>query len=227
MSRPAWKRLTRSLVTAATRFTLPSVTLPTQTTPEPRRSRSVSATERRPSASRPSIRPVTTATPLICRAAAISSSARERASLASSSANCFASTRCSSSNLASRFGTSSGAILRISAASRSAASFRATVSSAALHLGTVREVEAQMVGGDQRAGLRHMGAEHAAERGVQQVRARVVLAQPLPPRRLDAHRDILPLVEAAQHDAYAVDDELRAAIVRVEALAAAGAPGDR
>ena len=98
---------------------------------------------------------------------------------------------------------------------------------AVLHLGTVREVEAQMVGGDQRAGLRHMGAEHAAERGVQQVRARVVLAQPLPPRRLDAHRDVLPLVEAALHDAYAVDDELRAAIVRVEELAAAGAPGDR
>src|SRR5205823_69377 len=75
--------------------------------------------------------------------------------------------------------------------------------------------------------LRHVGTEHTAERSVQQVRARVVLAQPLSPRRLDAHRDILVLVEAALHDAHAVDDELRAAVVGVEELAAAGAPGDR
>src|SRR5207237_82136 len=46
MSRPAWTRLTRSIVTAATRFTLPSTTLATQTTPDPRRSRSVSAPPR-------------------------------------------------------------------------------------------------------------------------------------------------------------------------------------
>ena len=62
---------------------------------------------------------------------------------------------------------------------------------------------------------------------MQEVRARVVLAQPLAPRRLDAHRDLLVLVEAALHDAHAVDDELRAAIVRVEELAAAATAGDR
>src|SRR2546426_3932955 len=47
------------------------------------------------------------------------------------------------------------------------------------------------------------------------------------PRRLDAHRDVLVFMKFAPHDAHAVDDELRAAIVRVEELAAAGAAGDR
>ena len=48
---------------------------------------------------------------------------------------------------------------------------------AVLHRAAVREVEAQVIGRHQRAGLRHVRAEHPAQRRVQQVRAGVVLAQ--------------------------------------------------
>ena len=56
---------------------------------------------------------------------------------------------------------------------------------AVLDRAAVGEVEAQMVGRHQRAGLGHVRAEHPAQRRVQQVRAGVVLAQALAPRRLD------------------------------------------
>ena len=53
---------------------------------------------------------------------------------------------------------------------------------AVLDRAAVREVEAQVVGRHQRAGLGHVGAEHPAQRRVEQVRAGVVLAQALAPR---------------------------------------------
>ena len=90
----------------------------------------------------------------------------------------------------------------------------------------VGEVEAQMIGRHQRAGLGDVGAEHPAKRGVEQVRPRVVLANPEPARRFDAHRHVLALAEAARDHLDAVDDQLGAAIVRVDDLPAALAPDD-
>ena len=43
------------------------------------------------------------------------------------------------------------------------------------------EVEAQVVGRDQRPRLHHVGAEDPSQRRVEQVRARVVEPQPLAP----------------------------------------------
>ena len=85
----------------------------------------------------------------------------------------------------------------------------------------VREVEAQVIGRHQRARLRHVRAEHAAQRRVQEVRARVVLAQAEPPRRLHRHRHVLVLAEAARAHLHAVHDQLGAAVVGVDDLAAA------
>ena len=68
---------------------------------------------------------------------------------------------------------------------------------AVLQAGAVREIEAQMVGRHERAGLPDVGAEHPAQRRVQEVRAGVVLAQPLAAARLDAHRDLVALREHA------------------------------
>ena len=60
----------------------------------------------------------------------------------------------------------------------------------------VREVEAQVVGRHQRAGLRDMGAQHLAQRRVEQMGAGVVEAQPLAPARVHRHRHLLVLAEA-------------------------------
>src|SRR5690606_6349 len=69
---------------------------------------------------------------------------------------------------------------------------------------SVREVEAQAVGRDERAGLRHVRAQHAAQGGVQQVRGRVVLLRlvaggvdhgPHPGARRELAPDDLGLVE--------------------------------
>src|SRR5262249_9228447 len=57
-----------------------------------------------------------------------------------------------------------------------------------LHRLGVREVEAEMVGRDQGAGLGHVGPEHLAERRVEGMRPRVMQPQPLAARRLDRDR---------------------------------------
>ncbi len=71
----------------------------------------------------------------------------------------------------------------------------------------VREVEAQVIGRHQRAGLRHVGPEDAAQGRVQEMRPGVMLAQTQPARRLDADRHVLALAEAARRELHAVDDE--------------------
>jgi hypothetical protein len=83
----------------------------------------------------------------------------------------------------------------------------------------VREVKAQVIGRHQRAGLGHVRAEHPAQRGVEQVRAGVVLTQTQAARRLDGHRHILVFVESTRLHAHPVDDELGAAVVGVRDLA--------
>ena len=89
------------------------------------------------------------------------------------------------------------------------------------------EVEAQVIGRHQRAGLRDVRAEHLAERGVEQMRPGVVLAQALAARRLHADRHVFALAEAPAAHAHAVDEKLRAAVVRVDDLATAVAPDER
>src|SRR5205809_839374 len=91
----------------------------------------------------------------------------------------------------------------------------------------VGEVEAQVIGRHQRAGLRDVRAEHLAERGVEQMRPGVVLAQALAARRLHADRHVFALAEAPAAHAHAVDEKLRAAVVRVDDLATAVAPDER
>ena len=91
----------------------------------------------------------------------------------------------------------------------------------------MREVEAQVIGRDQRARLGHVRAEHLAERGVQQMSPRVMLAQALAARRLHADGHVLALAEAASAHADVVHEELRPAVVRVHDLAAAVAPDQR
>ena len=49
-----------------------------------------------------------------------------------------------------------------------------SASLARVHGGEVRKIEAQMIGRDERAGLLHVRAENIAQRGVHQVRGRVV-----------------------------------------------------
>ena len=89
-----------------------------------------------------------------------------------------------------------------------------------LDAGRVREVEAQVVGRHQRAGLGNVGAQDLAQRRVKQVRAGMVEPQALTPARVHRHRDFLVLAQAPLRDRDPVDDELRAAIVGIEDLAA-------
>ena len=98
---------------------------------------------------------------------------------------------------------------------------------AVLHLRAVREVEAQVIGRDQRARLRDVRAEDAPQRRVQQMRARVMLPQSLPPRRVDRDGDLLVLAEATGGDLHAVHNELAAAVERVDDIAAARAADER
>ena len=65
-----------------------------------------------------------------------------------------------------------------------------------LDAGRVREVEAQVVGRHQRAGLGDVGAQHLAQRRVEQMRAGVVQPQALAPARVHRHRHLLVLAEA-------------------------------
>ncbi len=95
-----------------------------------------------------------------------------------------------------------------------------------LDAAAVREVEAQVIGRHQRAGLRHVGSEDAAEGRVQEVRPGVMLAQTQPARRLDADRHLLALPEPAGANAHPMDDEFRAPVVGVDDLAASLATGD-
>src|SRR5580704_1956385 len=59
------------------------------------------------------------------------------------------------------------------------------------HRREVREVEAQPIGRDQRAFLRDVVAEHVLERVVEQVRGRVVRADPLAARVVDVELDLV------------------------------------
>src|SRR5437762_3394281 len=67
----------------------------------------------------------------------------------------------------------------------------------------------------------------APERSVEQMRPGVVLAQALAARRLHADRHVFALAEAPAAHAHAVDEKLRAAVVRVDDLATAVAPDER
>ena len=53
----------------------------------------------------------------------------------------------------------------------------------------VREIEAQPVGRDERALLRHMVAEHLAQRLMQEMRRRVMGARRAAPRMIDVELD--------------------------------------
>ena len=95
------------------------------------------------------------------------------------------------------------------------------------HRPVVAEVEAQAVGGDERAGLLHVGAEHLAQRPVQDVRAGVVAPDRLAPRRVDRRGRLLPRAQLALDDAHAVADEPGQRVGRVEHLGPPGVGGDR
>ena len=79
----------------------------------------------------------------------------------------------------------------------------------------VREVEAQVIGRDERARLGHVGAEDAPERGVEKMRPRVMQPQPQAAARFDGHGHLLVFPQAALRHANAVNDELAAAVVGV------------
>src|SRR5215467_10159493 len=83
-----------------------------------------------------------------------------------------------------------------------------------------------MIGRHERAGLCHVGTEHRAQRRVEQMRTRVMEAQALPPAGFDIHRDVVVLPQHALGDLHAMDDDLRAAMICVQNLAAALAAGD-
>ena len=82
----------------------------------------------------------------------------------------------------------------------------AASSSGAHRLG-VREVEAQPVGRHQRALLRHVGAEHLAQRLVQEVGGGVVGARGRAPRVIDDQLDRVAGLEGALLDAADVHDQ--------------------
>ena len=64
-------------------------------------------------------------------------------------------------------------------------------------LAVVREVEAQVVGRDQRALLAHVVAQHRAQRGVQQVGRGVVAPDGLPALAVDGGQRVLPRLHLA------------------------------
>ena len=90
----------------------------------------------------------------------------------------------------------------------------------------VGEVEAQPVGRHEGARLRHVGAEHLAEGGVQEVRARVVEAEPLAARRFHRDGHVLALAEAALRHLEPVSDQPRPPVLRVDDLPAPLPAGD-
>ena len=72
-----------------------------------------------------------------------------------------------------------------------------------------------------------MGAQHLAERGVEEMGARVVESQPLAAARLHAHRHLLVLPELALRHRHPVDDELGPTVIRVLDPPLPLAPDDR
>ena len=71
----------------------------------------------------------------------------------------------------------------------------------------MREVETEPVGRDQRALLRHVRAEHAAERGVKEMGGGMVGADLLPARRVDREPHRVADRERARLDLAVVDEE--------------------
>ena len=57
--------------------------------------------------------------------------------------------------------------------------------------GVMREIEAQPAGLDHAAGLLHVRAQHLAQRGVQQVRRRVIAHRGVAQRRVHSARSII------------------------------------
>ena len=87
--------------------------------------------------------------------------------------------------------------------------------SSARHRARLAEVEAQPVGGDQRALLRHVLAEMAAQRGVQQVGGGVGAADAVAARGVDLQLDGVADRERAALERADMDEQVAQPLLRV------------
>src|SRR5579862_8253155 len=77
------------------------------------------------------------------------------------------------------------------------------------------EIEAQPVGRDERALLRHMLAEAPAQRLMQEMRHRVIGAQLRPALIINAQLDDVADLQRAMRDRAEMDEELARALLRI------------
>src|SRR5215467_8386722 len=227
---PAWMRLVRSLETEVTKVALPSIEEPTEMTPDFNCSRNVSMTERSPSASRSSKRIDNTGMPAIVLGEDLEETdlagrpevgaAAELGGEVADADHAYAVTVLLAEE---RHGPALQGGLQIHlGGSDHNVRLHVLVDEvldlrhlAVLDGGAVGEVEAEMVGGNQRARLGHVGAQHLAERGVEEVRPRVVETEALTPARIHGDRHLLVLAQVPLGHVDTVDDHLAAAVVGV------------